>query len=99
MAEIRWTEEALRRLQDIRDYIAADNPKAAYEVVSGIYEKAQLLRRFPEIDMSIVPRLRVTSESCSMGITGSPIFCAGRPTSTFWVYSMVRLILTSTYHD
>jgi toxin ParE1/3/4 len=49
MAEIRWTEEALRWLQDIRDYIAADNPKAAYEVVSGIYEKAQLLRRFPEI--------------------------------------------------
>lgn len=49
MAEIRWTEEALRWLQDIRDYIALDNPTAAYEVVSGIFEKAQLLRRFPEI--------------------------------------------------
>ncbi|MGB9428830.1 MAG: type II toxin-antitoxin system RelE/ParE family toxin [Gammaproteobacteria bacterium] len=49
MAEIRWAEEALRWLQNIRDYIAADNPIAAYAVVSGIFEKIQLLRRFPEI--------------------------------------------------
>ena len=26
MAEIRWTEEAHRRLRGIHDYIAADNP-------------------------------------------------------------------------
>lgn len=49
MAEIRWTEEAHRWLRDIYDYIAADNPEAARRVVSGIYEKAQLLGRFPEI--------------------------------------------------
>lgn len=49
MAEIRWTEEALRWLQDVQDYIAADNPIAAHEVISWIFEKAQLLRRFPEI--------------------------------------------------
>lgn len=49
MAEIRWTEEAHRWLRDIFDYIAADNPVAARNVVTGIYEKAQLLRRFPEI--------------------------------------------------
>ncbi len=49
MAEIRWTEEAHRWLHDIFDYIAADNPEAAQKVVSGIYEKAQVLRRFPEI--------------------------------------------------
>ena len=49
MAEIRWTEEARRWLRDIYDYVAADNPDAASKVVSGIYEKAQLLRRFPEI--------------------------------------------------
>ena len=49
MAEIRWTEEAHRWLRDIHDYIAADNPGAAQKVVSGIYEKAQVLRRFPEI--------------------------------------------------
>jgi toxin ParE1/3/4 len=49
MAEIRWTEEAHRWLRDIHDYIAADNPVAAQKVVSGIYEKVQVLRRFPEI--------------------------------------------------
>lgn len=49
MAEIRWTEEAHRWLHDIHDYIAEDNPGAAQKVVSGIYEKAQVLRNFPEI--------------------------------------------------
>jgi toxin ParE1/3/4 len=49
MAEIRWTEEALRWLRDIYDYIAADNPDAANRVVEDIYDKAQLLRQFPEI--------------------------------------------------
>jgi len=49
MAEIRWTEEAHRWLRDIYGYIAADNPEAAQKVVSGIYEKTQVLKRFPEI--------------------------------------------------
>lgn len=49
MAEIRWTEEAHRWLRDIHDYIAVDNPDAAQKVVSGIYEKVQVLHRFPEI--------------------------------------------------
>ncbi|MFW5639624.1 MAG: type II toxin-antitoxin system RelE/ParE family toxin [Thermodesulfobacteriota bacterium] len=49
MAEIRWTEEAYQWLRDIHDYIASDNPDAARKVVSGIYEKTQLLRQFPEM--------------------------------------------------
>ena len=49
MAEIRWTGEAHRWLRDIYDYIAEDNPGAAEKVVSGIYEKAQVLCSFPEI--------------------------------------------------
>jgi plasmid stabilization system protein ParE len=49
MAEIVWTEEAEQWLRDIHDYIAADNPAAAAKVVAGIFEKAQVLRRFPEI--------------------------------------------------
>lgn len=48
MAELVWTEESERWLKDIFDYIARDNPEAAASVVSGIYEKAQLLVRFPE---------------------------------------------------
>lgn len=49
MAQIRWTEEAYRWLRDIYDYIAADNPEAAHKVVTGIYEKGQVLLRFPEM--------------------------------------------------
>ncbi len=49
MAEIAWTHEAVRWLQDVHDYIAEDNPKAARRVVEGILQKAQLLRQFPEL--------------------------------------------------
>jgi len=48
MAEIIWTEEAERWLKDIHDYIAQDNSAAAEEVVSGIYQRAQILLEFPE---------------------------------------------------
>jgi plasmid stabilization system protein ParE len=47
MAEIGWTEEARRWLQDIFEYIAADNPAAAARTVQGIYEQAQVLKTFP----------------------------------------------------
>ena len=49
MVEVRWTEEAERWLRDIHDYIALDNPFAAKKVISGIFEKAQILTEFPEI--------------------------------------------------
>ena len=49
MAEINWTAEAEGWLRDIYDYIAQDSPESAAQVVEGIYEKAQLLRRFPEM--------------------------------------------------
>ncbi|MES9882870.1 MAG: type II toxin-antitoxin system RelE/ParE family toxin [Sedimenticola sp.] len=49
MAEIRWTEEAIKWLQDIYEYISEDNPETAQKVVDGIYEKSQILKTFPEI--------------------------------------------------
>lgn len=49
MAEIRWTLEAERWLQDIHDYIAQDNPVAAQIVVAEIYKKVEILKQFPEI--------------------------------------------------
>lgn len=49
MAEITWTDEAQRWLEDIFEYIAADNPTAAARTVQGIYERAQVLATFPEI--------------------------------------------------
>lgn len=49
MAEIRWSHEAEQWLCEIYEYISQDNPTAAGKVVSGIYDKAQLLSDFPKI--------------------------------------------------
>jgi plasmid stabilization system protein ParE len=49
MAQIAWTSEALRWLEDIFEYIAADNPDAASRTVEGIFERAQALAQYPEL--------------------------------------------------
>ncbi len=49
MAEIRWSHEAEQWLREIYEYISQDNPTTAEKVVSGIYDKAQLLSDFPKI--------------------------------------------------
>jgi len=48
MAELIWTAEAERWLRDIHDYIAQDNPSAAVRTVEALYQKAEILREFPE---------------------------------------------------
>ncbi len=49
MAQIDWTEEAQRWLEDIFEYISADNRQAAAETVQGIYDRAQTLADFPSM--------------------------------------------------
>ncbi len=49
MGKIRWTEESERWLRDIHDYIAQDSPEAAHKVAVGIYDRAQILAKFPKI--------------------------------------------------
>jgi len=49
LAKINWTTEAERWLEEIYDYIASDNPRAAMRTVEAIYEKAQMLSAFPQI--------------------------------------------------
>lgn len=49
MAQIVWTTEARRWLQEIYDYIATDNEEAAYRTVRAIHERAEILLTFPEI--------------------------------------------------
>ncbi len=49
MAEINWTSESEKWLKDIYDYIAIDNPSAAARVIKGIYDKVQILKKFPKI--------------------------------------------------
>ena len=49
MVELQWTNEAEQWLKDIHEYISRENPTAAGKVITGIYDKAQLLRNFPEM--------------------------------------------------
>ena len=48
MAEIKWTQPALGRLNEIADFIARDKPDAADGLVRRIFETVELLRQFPE---------------------------------------------------
>jgi plasmid stabilization system protein ParE len=55
VAEINWTAEAQQWLEDIFEFITADNPGAATRVVSGIYERAQVPRQHPKIGYPYQP--------------------------------------------
>ena len=61
MAQIVWTDEARRWLQEIYDYIAENNEEAAYRTVVAIHERAEILLLFPEIGYRYreVPGIRV----------------------------------------
>ena len=48
MTELIWSPQALRDLESIRDYIAADSPHYAGLVVERIVAGVERLRRFPE---------------------------------------------------
>lgn len=47
--EVVWTEPAGVQLEEIRNYIAADNPTAADRVVEKILKRVELLQWTPRI--------------------------------------------------
>lgn len=49
MAKLNWTDEAVRWLEDIFEFIAVDNPEAARRTVQAIYDRVQMLEAFPEL--------------------------------------------------
>lgn len=49
MAKIRWTAESEKWIREIYNYIAQDNEKAAQRVITEVYNRAQILKDFPEI--------------------------------------------------
>ena len=44
---VAWTEQAFRRLAEIEDYIADDDPEAALAWTGRLLERAELLAEFP----------------------------------------------------
>jgi hypothetical protein len=47
LANVVWTAEAECWLLKIHDFIAVDSPVNAFNVVKSIYQRAQILERFP----------------------------------------------------
>ncbi|MGB3975180.1 MAG: type II toxin-antitoxin system RelE/ParE family toxin [bacterium] len=49
MAEIKWTEEAVKWLDEKHNYIKMDSSSKADKVFSTIFDRLQLLKSFPEL--------------------------------------------------
>jgi len=49
LAKVVWTHEADRWLLKIHDYIVLDSPVNAFNVVQSIYQRAQILKEFPQL--------------------------------------------------
>ena len=49
MATLIWTEPAVTDLDQIADYIATDNPRAAARLVKRVVEHVTLLEQHPEL--------------------------------------------------
>ena len=54
-----WTEQALVRLTEIKDFVARANPEAAERLVHRIAERSEGLSKFPEMG-KMVPELSGT---------------------------------------
>lgn len=53
-----WSKESLTRLQEIEDFIAEDNPKAALEFINKIINRAETITLHPKKGR-IVPEIAV----------------------------------------
>jgi plasmid stabilization system protein ParE len=58
VAEITWTTEAQRWLEEIFEFIALEDPERASRVTLGIYEHAQVLKEFPHMGYRYQPSAR-----------------------------------------
>jgi toxin ParE1/3/4 len=63
LAKVVWTQEAERCLKAIHDYIAKDEPAAAFDVVVAIFKRGHGLAEFPAMGQALPgfrdPKLRV----------------------------------------
>ncbi len=81
MAEIRWTEESLRWLEDIYEYVSAEDSSAASRILQGIFDRTQDALDFPEIGYRYSPQPG-TSAYYFTAITASRIWLMKTETST-----------------
>jgi plasmid stabilization system protein ParE len=97
MAAITWTAEAQRWLEDIFEYIALDNPRAAAQTVGGIYERVHVPATFLEIGHRYWASNR--HGRILLYEPALPIWSQTMETSMSWASSMGRLISPSISFD
>jgi addiction module RelE/StbE family toxin len=60
--KIVWTNEALKKLIEIEDYIAADSPNRAQEFILNLINRAESLTDYPEagrvVPEFVLPEIR-----------------------------------------
>ena len=67
MRPIRWSPQAVRDLEAIRDYIAADAPAYAALMVQRILRRVELLSTFPESGRVVPERGDLTLREVIVG--------------------------------
>jgi toxin ParE1/3/4 len=62
MVIVRWTEDALRNVRDIAQYISQDSQEAADQLISEFFKKTALLEDHPKMGRIVpekaIPNLR-----------------------------------------
>ena len=71
--KLRWTEGAVEHLQSAHDYLEAENPKAAWDIVDRIMSAVERLERFPHMG-----RAGRVAGSRELVVTGTPFLVAYR---------------------
>ena len=89
MAEIIWTMEAVQCLEEIRKYIADDNPAAAQSVISGIFSKVQSLKN----------QIRLGQRYDSMGSDEIREILYGHYRIPYLIESETRLHILGIFHS
>jgi toxin ParE1/3/4 len=71
--KLRWTDGALEDLQAAREYLEAENPRAAWDAINRIISAVERLERFPQMG-----RPGRVDRSRELVVTGTPFVLAYR---------------------
>jgi len=71
--KLRWTDGAVKDLQAARDYLEAEDPRAAWDAINRIMSAVERLEQFPQMG-----RPGRVDRSRELVVTGTPFVVAYR---------------------
>ncbi|SPF45669.1 Addiction module toxin, RelE/StbE family (fragment) [Candidatus Desulfosporosinus infrequens] len=80
VVKIRVNPVVAADLQEIKDYIALDNPDAAQKTVKEIVSKIEGLLEFPEIGTLLAPKIKLKSKYRYLISGAYYVFVSVKPT-------------------